>query len=77
MRILRSRDLDFVVLVNNSLATDFVGDKGTGQAMARPAKLEPGLFRCAKSDRPQYRASVVRYRLREAPQSSVETQRER
>jgi len=45
MRILGGRDLNFVVAVNNSLTNDFVGDEGTGQAMVRPAKLEPGLFR--------------------------------
>ena len=45
MRILGSRDLNFVVAVNNSLAIDFVDDKGTSQAMVRPAKLEAGLFR--------------------------------
>src|SRR5689334_22038932 len=45
MRILRGRDLNFVVAVNNSLGIDFVSDEGTGQAVVRPAKLEPGLFR--------------------------------
>src|ERR1043165_1104018 len=45
MRILGGRDLNFVVSVNNSFAIHFVGDKGTGQATVRPAKLEPGPFR--------------------------------
>src|SRR5579859_1723358 len=45
MGIFGSRDLNFVVVINHSVAIELVGDKGTGQAMVRPAKLEPGLFR--------------------------------
>src|SRR5579872_3182130 len=45
MGILGGRDLNFVVVVNNSVAIDFMGDKGTGQAMVWAPKLEAGLFR--------------------------------
>ncbi len=45
MRILGGRDLNFIVTVNNAIALDLVGNKGTGQAMVRPAQLEPGLAR--------------------------------
>src|SRR5579883_49130 len=45
VRILDGRNLNFVVAINNSIAIDFVSDKGTGQAMVRPAKAEPGSFR--------------------------------
>ena len=45
MGILGGRDLNLVIAVNNSFAVDFMDDKGTGQAMVWPTKLEPGFFR--------------------------------